>query len=62
MVGRRARGNGTPQEHIDALFLVNSDKIMQAIAPDNEGFFNLVPVLNDKMFSTVEKDTRAREL
>ena len=62
MVGRRARGQGTPQEHIDALLLVNLDEIIQAIAPDNEGFFNLVLVLDDRMFSSVEKDTRAREL
>ena len=62
MVGRRARGQGTPQEHIDTLLQVNLDEIMKAIVADNGGFLNLVPPLDDKMFSTAEKDTRAREL
>ena len=60
MVGRRARGQGTPQENIDALLQVNLEEIMQAIVPDKEGFFNLAPALDDKMFSTAEKDNRAR--
>ena len=62
MVGRRARGQGTPQEHIDTLLQINMDEIMKAIVNDTEGFLNLVPILDDKMFSTTEKDNKAREL
>ena len=62
MVGRRARGQGTPQDHIDALLLVDMDETMKAINSDNNGFLNLVPALNDNMFSTAAVDTKAREL
>ena len=62
MVVRRARGTGTPEDHTKALLEVDMKERMTAINASSYGFLELVPVLNDNMFSTAELDMNAKNL
>ena len=56
---RWSRGQGTPQDHTNVLLLVDMDEKINNIANDNDGFLDLVPALDDRMFSTATVDTTA---
>ena len=43
---RRARGQGTEQDHMQALQM-NMDDIMATIVADNDGFLKFVPDLEE---------------
>ena len=59
---RRARGTGTPQEHTNALLEVNMKEKIAAINGNNSGFLDLIPALDDRMFSTAPVDVTAKNL
>ena len=57
----RSRGQETPQDHTNDLLQVNMDEKMNAIGNDNNGFLNLVPALDDRMFPTTGVDVIAKD-
>ena len=59
---RRSRGQGTPQDHTNVLLQVNMYEKMNAIGNDNNGFLDLVPALDDRMFSMAAVDVTAKDL
>ena len=57
----RQRGQGTARDHMPAL-LINIEEMRKNIATDNEGFLNLIPKLDDNIFSNAGKDKKSKRI